>query len=74
MYVSRSVKCEYCGNQQSSEAGISKGKFDELMNFETSGVYDERQRAALSYAEAITWRLDPDDAFWQRLRTNFSEE
>ena len=74
VYVSRSVKCEYCGNQRSGEAGISEGKFDELMNFETSGVFDERQRAALSYAEAITWRLDPDDAFWQRLGTNFSEE
>jgi len=33
------------------------------MNFETSGVYLPRERAALSYAEAITWRLDPDDDF-----------
>ena len=74
MYVSRSVKCEYCGNQRSSAAGISEGKLDELMNFETSGAYDERQRAALSYAEAITWRLDPDEAFWQRLHAHFSEE
>jgi hypothetical protein len=61
VYVSRSVKCEYCGNQRSSAAGISEGKLDELMNFETSGAYDERQRAALSYAEAITWRLDPEE-------------
>lgn len=74
VYVSRSVKCEYCGNQRSTTSGIAEGKFDELMNFETSSVYDERQRAALSYAEAITWRLDPDDAFWQRLHANFSEE
>jgi alkylhydroperoxidase family enzyme len=74
VYVSRSVKCEYCGNQRSSAAGISEGKLDELMNFETSGAYDERQRAALSYAEAITWRLDPDEAFWQRLHAHFSEE
>ena len=58
VYVSRSVKCEYCGNQRSGEArerGQSEGKLDALMNFETSGEYDERQRAALSrYTEAIT--------------------
>jgi alkylhydroperoxidase family enzyme len=77
VYVSRSVKCEYCGNQRSPLAqasGITEGKLDSLMNFETSGVYSERERAALSYAEAITWRLDPDDAFWERLHANYSEE
>ena len=77
VYVSRSVKCEYCGNQRSGaarEAGVSEGKLDALMNFETSGVYSPRERAALSYAEAITWRLDPDDTFWRRLHEHFSEE
>ena len=76
VYVSRTVKCEYCGNQRSVQAsaqGLSEGKYDELLNFETSDVYDERQKAALAYAEAITWRLDPDDAFWDRLYRQFSE-
>jgi alkylhydroperoxidase family enzyme len=53
---------------------MTEGKLDTLMNFETSGVYSERERAALAYAEAITWRLDPDDAFWVRLHANFTEE
>jgi alkylhydroperoxidase family enzyme len=77
IYVSRSVKCEYCGNQRSDaarESGVSEGKLDALMNFETSGVYSPRERAALSYAEAITWRLDPDDDFWRRLHEHFSEK
>jgi alkylhydroperoxidase family enzyme len=30
-------------------------------------------RTALAYAEAITWHLDTDDAFWERLRSHFSE-
>jgi alkylhydroperoxidase family enzyme len=71
------VKCEYCGNQRSEAAqlaGIFEGKMDGLLNFETSEVYSERERAALSYAEAITWRLDPDDGFWERLNAQFSEE
>src|ERR1019366_5050239 len=54
-------------------AGISEGKLDELLNFETSDSYSERERAALAYAEAITWRLDPDDAFWERLHQHFTE-
>jgi alkylhydroperoxidase family enzyme len=77
VYVSRSVKCEYCGNQRSDTArqsGMTEGKLDALMNFETSETYSERERAALSYAEAITWRLDPDDGFWSRLARHFSEE
>lgn len=76
VYVSRSVKCEYCGNQRSGQAaaqGLSEGKYDELLNFETSGAYDERQKAALAYAEAITWHLDTDGAFWDRLHRHFSE-
>jgi alkylhydroperoxidase family enzyme len=77
VYVSRSVKCEYCGNQRSEAAkssNLSEGKLDDLMNFETSAVYSDRERAALSYSEAITWRLEPDDQFWERLRSHFTEE
>jgi len=77
VYVSRSVKCEYCGNQRSpaaTAAGLSEGKLDALMNFETSETYSPKERAALSYAEAITWRLEPDDAFWARLYEHFNEE
>ena len=33
----------------------------------------ERQKAALAYAEAITWHLDTDDAFWERLHKHFTE-
>lgn len=76
VYVSRSVKCEYCGNQRSVKAadqGLLEQQYDELLNFESSPLYDERQKAALSYAEAITWHLDPDDAFWDRLHRHFNE-
>src|SRR5213592_3678820 len=77
LYVSRSVQCEYCGNQRSVKA-TSSGAFIEdhvmdLLNFEKSTRYDERQKAALAYAEAITWHLATDDAFWERLYEHFSE-
>jgi alkylhydroperoxidase family enzyme len=76
VYISRSVKCEYCGNQRSEQgarAGLQEGQYDELLNFETAEVYDERQKAALAYAEAIAWHLDTDDAFWERMYAHFSE-
>jgi alkylhydroperoxidase family enzyme len=76
IYVSRSVKCEFCGNQRSIKAarqGIVEDDYMDLINFESSKRYDERQKAALSYAEAITWDLPVDDAFWARLHRHFSE-
>jgi alkylhydroperoxidase family enzyme len=76
VYVSHSVKCEYCGNQRSErgrEAGLQEGKYDELLNFESSETYDEREKAALAYAEAIVWTGDADDALWERLGAHFSE-
>ncbi len=77
LYVSRSVQCEYCGNQRSVKAAAS-GKVIEdhvkdLLDFEKSTRFDERQKAALAYAEAITWHIDTDDAFWGRMHRHFSE-
>jgi alkylhydroperoxidase family enzyme len=77
VYVSRTVKCEYCGNQRSEKGrqlGLVEGQYDDLLNFERSSTYTERQKAALSYAEAIAWRLETDDAFWDRLHAHFSEQ
>jgi len=76
VYVSRSVKCEYCGNQRSEQGrklGLTEGKYDELLNFESSEQYEERQKAALAYTEAIVWHLDTDDDFWERMYANFTE-
>jgi alkylhydroperoxidase family enzyme len=76
VYVSHSVKCEYCGNQRSErgrEAGLAEGKYDELLNFESSETYTDREKAALAYAEAIVWTGDADDALWERLYAHFSE-
>ena len=76
LYVSRSVKCEFCGNQRSIKAfggKLDEAQTDDLVNFEKSTKYTDKQKAALAYAEAITWRLDTDDAFWARLYKHYSE-
>ena len=74
--MSRSVQCDYCGNQRSIKAaasGMIEDDVRDLLKFEKSTRYDDRQKAALAYAEAITWHLDTDDAFWERLHRHFSE-
>ncbi|MDB5926439.1 MAG: Carboxymuconolactone decarboxylase [Betaproteobacteria bacterium] len=76
LYVSRSVKCEFCGNQRSTKAfnqNLDEAQTDDLINFEKSPKYTDKQKSALAYAEAITWRLETDDAFWDRLHGHYTE-
>jgi alkylhydroperoxidase family enzyme len=76
VYISRTVKCEFCGNQRSikgGEQGLVEGQYDELLNFESSDRYDDRQKAALAYAQAIAWGEDDRDGLWERLHAHFSE-
>jgi alkylhydroperoxidase family enzyme len=76
LYISRSVQCDYCGNQRSVKAagaGMIEDDVKDLLNFEKSTRYSERQKAALAYAEAIAWHLNTDDAFWERMYQHFSE-
>ena len=76
VYVSHSVKCEFCGNQrsiQSRDKGLIEDDYFDLLNFEKSTQYDARQKAALRYTEAIVWDLEADDALWAALNEYYSE-
>ena len=76
VYVSHSVKCEFCGNQrsiQSAKKGLTEDDYFELLNFETAKRYSEKQKAALRYTEAIVWDLKCSDKLWDKLYDNFSE-
>lgn len=76
VYVSRSVKCEFCGNQRSIKSarkGLVEQDYLDLLNFESSARYDARQKAALAYTEVIVWDLEATDALWERLYAHFSE-
>ncbi|MFZ5610065.1 MAG: carboxymuconolactone decarboxylase family protein [Pseudomonadota bacterium] len=74
IYVSRSVKCEYCGNQRSEKAksgGTREEDYKDLLMFEKSTRYDARTKAALAYCDAIVWDQPADDALWARLHEHF---
>lgn len=74
-YIALSGDCTYCGGQ-----GVARGirdddnQLQDLLHFEKSSNYTDRQKLALRYADAIMW--DPglaDDAMWVDLRAEFSE-
>jgi alkylhydroperoxidase family enzyme len=77
LYISKSVECEYCGGQRSvmaQQLGASEEKIDEILDFENSERFDDRERAALQWAMAIAW--DPslaDSELWGKLHHHFSE-
>ena len=53
---------------------MTESEYDDLIDFRRSGRYDDRERAALRWAEAIAW--DPgsaDDDLWSELHRHFSE-
>jgi alkylhydroperoxidase family enzyme len=59
----------------SSAAGVSEAKILALAHYDTSPLFDERERAALRYADAITLSdQDVDDALFQRLEAFFDQQ
>jgi hypothetical protein len=47
---------------------------EELMDFERSDRFDERQRTALRWTHAIAWSTsDADDELWAQLHAHFEE-
>ena len=76
VYVSQSVLCEFCGNQRSIKSaneGLVENDYKELLNFESSSRYIERQKAALRYTEAIVWDIPTGDNIWVPLKKHFEE-
>lgn len=73
VYVTKTVKCGYCSAQRSVDAGVDEAFYDDLLMFETSDRYSERQKAALAYTDAIVWDAGlATDEVWERLHREFT--
>jgi alkylhydroperoxidase family enzyme len=58
-----------------SELGISDAKILALEEYATSPLYDDQERVALEYADAITLSdRDVDDGLFERVRGSFDED
>ncbi|MBA3426159.1 MAG: carboxymuconolactone decarboxylase family protein [Rubrobacter sp.] len=59
----------------SSELGVSDEKILALEDYAESPLYDEREKAALEYADAMTLSdRDVDDELFARVRGYFDDE
>lgn len=76
--VSQINWCAFCIDLNSATClkhGVGEEKLEALRHFTESALFDEREKAALAYAEAMTysgWRGEP--ALIARLRQCFSDD
>ena len=58
-----------------SELGVAEEKIDQLASYATSPLYDEAERAALEYADAMTVTgRDVSDELFARLRRFYTDD
>lgn len=72
VYVTKTVDCGYCAAQRSVDAGVDEDHYEDLLFFEKSDKYSEREKAALAYTDSIVWDAGlATDETWERLHRNF---
>jgi len=58
---------------QAGRKGVTEDQYSELLKFESSARFTEREKVALTYASAIVWNPDiADDALWAKLQQHFT--
>lgn len=75
VYVTKTVDCGYCAAQRSMDASTDESHYADLLLYATSERYNEREKAALAYTDAIVWDSNlATDAMWKRLDAHFTPE
>lgn len=74
-YIAISGDCTYCSNQGIARTiNTDDDERFEILNYERSDKYSDRQKLAMRYADAIMWNPDlADDAMWVDLHKEFTE-
>ena len=59
---------------QAGRQGLTEDKYRNLLHFQDSDSFSEREKTALTYTSAIMWDAAiADDALWAQLHRHFSE-
>lgn len=59
---------------QAGRQGLREEDYTDLLKFEDSDRYTEREKTALRYTSAIIWNADlADDELWAQLHEHFTE-
>ncbi|TDC23182.1 carboxymuconolactone decarboxylase family protein [Streptomyces sp. 8K308] len=75
--VSQLNGCVFCVDMHGREArriGVSEDRLLQLPVWRESELFDERERAALAYADAATRREDITDELWAATRQHFPDD
>jgi alkylhydroperoxidase family enzyme len=69
--------CSYVVNQHvplhSAPEGLTQAECDALADWRTSGLFDERERAALAFTDASTRDVEVPDGVFKELQRHFDE-
>ena len=58
---------------RAGQEGLTEEKYGELLNFQDSDRFSQREKVALTYASAIIWDASiADDALWEQLYQHFT--
>lgn len=58
---------------QAGQQGLDEVKYANLLHFQDSDEYTDRERTALTYTSAIIWDATiADDALWAKLHQHFT--
>lgn len=59
---------------QAGRQGLTEADYDDLLQFESSDRFTEREKVALRYTSSILWDSSiADDALWEQLHSHFTE-
>jgi alkylhydroperoxidase family enzyme len=59
---------------QAGQQGLTEAKYAELLNFDDSPRFSEKEKVALTYTSAIIWNASiADEALWEKLHHYFTE-
>ncbi len=59
---------------QAGRKGLTEADYDDLLKFEDSDRFTEREKVALRYTSAILWDAGiADDALWAQLHDHYTE-
>lgn len=71
-YIASQINdCKYCSHyhrQAASKAGVSEDQLNAIEGFADSDLFDEEEKAVLSYADQLTRTADVDDATVKALK------
>jgi len=74
VYVTKTVECGYCAAQRSVDSPTPEDHYSELLDYRSSDLYTNREKAALAYTDAIVWNADlADDEVWESLHEHFTD-